>query len=129
MITNRDEKFLKDHGVTTWGNFNNPPLPYKECDISRFWDKFSSYTTRDSEFRQVFLDEKRTTNVHILVYHDEILMIQVNYEYTNASGVKYTPVCYLVGCDHDFESNATIRGEGTSTCKKCGYSYNYDSSD
>jgi len=127
-MEDKNEKFLKDHGITTWGNYNNPPLPYKECDISEFWDKFSSYGIRDNEFRQIYLDRK-VTDVHILIYHDAIFMIQVDPKFTLGIGNKYTPICYLVGCDHDFESRSTIRGEGTATCKKCGYSYSYDSSD
>jgi len=125
----RDAKFLKDHGITEWGNFNNPPLPYKECDISEFWGKFLSYGIRENEFRQVHLESKSVSNVHILIYYDVIYMINVKYEYTKDFKSKYTPICYIVGCDHEFETHANIRGEGTATCKKCGYSYGYDSSD
>lgn len=129
MEQERDEKFLKDHGCTTWGDYNNPPLPYKECDISEFWGKFRSYGIRDMEFRQVYLGKKQIENVNVLIYSDVIYMIKVDYAYNPQTGTRYTPRCYLVGCDHDWVIDTNIRGIGKQTCKKCGYCESYDSSD
>lgn len=128
MSEYKSEQFLKDHGVTTWGDFNNPPLPYKECNISEFWAKFNIWGVRGGEFRQVNLDGQNR-NVHILIYHDAIFMIQVDWHYEKGIS-EYIPICYLVGCSHDFKHESTNRKcEHVATCKKCGYSYNYDSSD
>jgi hypothetical protein len=125
----KSEKFLKEHGCTTWGGYNDPPLPYVECDINKFWDKFSMYGIRENEFRQVHLGKNHIENVHILIYHDCILMIKIDWEYKQESGYKYTPTCYLVGCNHEFTSVSDIRGNSKATCKICGYSYEYDCSD
>jgi hypothetical protein len=128
MEKDRDEKFLKDHGCTTWGDYNHPPLPYKKCDISKFWGKYSSYGIRDDEFRQVHLEEKYPENVNILIYHDLILMIKVKLNHT-PTGYEYIPTCYVVGCDHEFMHKSDIRGNAEATCRICGYSYKYDCSD
>lgn len=129
MEQERSEKFLKDHGCTTWGNFNNPPLPYAECNISEFWGKFLSYGIKETEYRQVKLDKPYNDGVHILVYSDVIYMIKVDWNYSKEAGTIYTPKCYIVGCDHDWNVMTDIHGLGKRTCKKCGYWENYDSSD
>ena len=128
-MENRDEKFLKDHGCTTWGDYNHPPLPYKECDISHFWGQFNAYGIRDVEFRQVYFGDKSIKPVHILIYSDVIYMIHVAYSYSNVTGQKFTPVCYVVGCDHGWDIDVNIRGIGKRTCRKCQYSEPYDCSD
>ena len=129
MVEERTEKFLKDHGITTWGSFNNPPEPYVECDISEFWGQFHSYGVREEEFRQVYLNKKSVENVHILIYSDCIYMISVNWNYNKDTGTKYIPVCYKIGCDHNWDIQVNIRGFGKKVCKKCGYWEQYDCSD
>lgn len=130
MDKERSEKFLKDHGCATWGNYNVPPAPYKECDISEFWAKFSSYgISGDIEFRQVELEGKKGyKNVYLLVYSDVIFMITVEWKYENMKS-NYIPHCYIVGCDHEWKIDVNNRGFGKRVCQKCGYWETYDCSD
>jgi hypothetical protein len=110
MIEERDESMLHKYGCTTWGDYNHPPLPYEECDISEmggFWSMFSSYGFPDSknvEFRQVYLKEKYIESVHILIYFDRIYMIKVDRIKTSNNKWSDIPKCYRVGCKHDYSS-------------------------
>lgn len=119
----RDEKFLKDHGITNWGTYDTFPIPFKEIPIEKFWKKFSIYgISDDNEFRQLSIDGIKRS-VHIIIHHDKIFAIYVK----TKDGV-VTPICYLIGCDHSFEYTTIGRCLHRLTCRKCGYSYEEDSS-
>ena len=122
------EKFLKDHGIEDWGNFNQHPTPCVKSTIEEFWRTVSIYGFGPSEFRQVFLDNYMQ-GVHLVAYHDRIYMIHVEYSYDNTTREsKYEPECWRVGCLHEWSEVSTIYGDHWRTCKKCGYKYCYDSS-
>lgn len=126
-LKERDYKFLKDHGLESWGGINLPPTPRVEVDIGRFWASFSEYGIPDLEFDQVYL-ENILTSVHYIIYHNVIYMIAVNYSYNRETGSVWGPQCWLVGCQHKWTGVSTPRGEHIDTCVKCGYSWYYDSS-
>jgi hypothetical protein len=126
------EKFLKDHGIENWGDFNHYPTPCVETDFNDFLGWFSSYGISQIEFRQVYLGDKNDwiTSVHIIPYYAVIFMIAIDWNYNRETGKsEYTPRTWKIGCQHDFEEiRATRYGEHWRKCKKCGYEYYYDSS-
>jgi len=120
----RDEKFLKDHGLTSWGGWNDPPAPCVEVDVSKFWRQFASYgIPEDQEYRQLHIEGK-CHSVHILIYYDVILMLESRY---TVGG--YFPTCWIIGCDHDYVTVDLGSCQHKLTCKKCGYVTHTDSSD
>jgi len=128
MIKPRDEKFLKEHGVTSWGSYNEAPTPIEKCDMSVFWHEFAMYglgKIDEEESRQVSL-EGRLVSGHILVYHDKIFLLESRW---NGVNNKFFGECWLIGCNHEYSSVNTGRCLHQLTCKKCGYSYEVDSSD
>lgn len=118
-----DEKFMLDHGLTTWGSYNDTPRPYRKCDISEFWRTVSHYGVRETEHRQLLNFDDNPYSfyyaVHVFVYHDRIYMIHIDKQ--------YNPVCWKVGCEHDYE-HSSANCTHHYKCRICGYSYNVDSS-
>jgi hypothetical protein len=120
----RDPKFLKDRGITDWGTFNDPPKPMVEVDMQKFWHKFSSYgIAKDEEYRQLHFDGK-CHHGHILIYHDVIFFLEVEY-----SKSIFTPHLWIIGCIHECTSVSVGRCLTEYTCKKCGFKEVIDSSD
>jgi hypothetical protein len=134
MIEKRDEKFLKQHGIIDWGDFNHPPTPYEICDPEEsggLWMKIHKYGfPKDSEFRQVYLDRKYGESVHLFVWDDVIYMFKVNIIKENNLKYKDIPIVYRVGCKHEYTSAQISKySDYRATCKKCGYSYVYNCGD
>jgi hypothetical protein len=117
-------KFLQDHGILSWGNFNTPPEPYEGCDASEFWRHVFSYGFGDyTEFRQVTIDDK-SHQVHLVIYHDTIFMID-----TFSEQSKISASFYRVGCKHHYKSENIGKCLHRLICEHCGYSQIIDSSD
>lgn len=124
MDKERSEEFMKEHGIESWGTFNEPPKPMKEVDMQKFWHTFSSYgVSKDEEFRQLHFDGK-CHHGHIFIYHDKIFFLEA--EYTNST---FIPHCWLIGCDHEYSEKTIGRCLHEYTCKKCGFKTIQDSSD
>jgi len=127
MTVEKNEKFLKDHGIESWGDFNDAPIPYRKCDISEFWRSFSFKTVLDIEYRQAKLEKNRHDSFKIVTFSDAIYIINVEWVYPNKP--EWIATCYLVGCDHEYTIKDLGGCDHIATCKKCGYSYGYNSSD
>lgn len=130
---NATEKFLKDHGIEEWGDYNHPPRPFQECSMNEFWAKVSGYGFGEWESRQVWLEKgahytSPTTDVYLMAYHDKIFMINIEYSPKRKGFDSWQPRCWRVGCIHDWYDVGDRRGNHVRTCKKCGYMYYYDSS-
>lgn len=135
MYKKEDEAYLKSLGIQNWGDNRTPPTPYQKCDISElgsFWSMFMSYGADKIEYRQVTTEdgEFRYTNVHIIKYHDRAFMLKIE-RIKEGNKFKDIPVCYRLGCIHDYDSEIlnSRSGDCRNTCKKCGYSYEYNCGD
>jgi hypothetical protein len=134
MLKERNEKFLKDHGIVSWGDFNHPPTPYEKCDpeeMGGFWMHLSTWGIREElEFRQVYLDKPYIESIHLYIWHDAIYIVRVNRVEVERCKWKDVPTIYKVGCKHEYtEEKISQYSDYRATCKKCGYSYTYNCGD
>lgn len=126
MIENRSEEFLKKNGVTDWGTYNKPPIPYKEEPaniMGGFFRHFADYGFSDIEFRQVRLDEGNGLhNVHIVIYHDAIFMVEVVRDKVGDYQWEDNIKVWRVGCNHKYKSipHEKFKHCEWLVCEKCG---------
>lgn len=118
-----DDEFLKDHGISSWGNFNSCPEPYKESTAEDFWRQVYSHGFGTfHEFRQIHQDGV-VKDSHIIAYYDKIFMIHIFYD-----GHEFVPRFFLVGCDHEYKVVDIGRCQNKHICMKCGFITIIDSS-
>ena len=134
MIEQRSENFINKYGIADWGDFNHPPTPYQECDVSEmfgFWHMIDTYGFPNAEFRQVYLDDaKYTQNVHICIWFDRIFMFKVD-RIKVGDDYKEIPKCYRIGCVHEYDDKIlnSRSGDCEKICRKCGFTYQYNCGD
>ena len=126
MVNARSDEFLKKSGVESWGNYNNPPIPYKEEPaniVGGFFRHFADYGASDIEFRQVYFDVGSAVhNVHIVVYHDAIFMVEVIRENVGEFQWEDNLKVWRVGCNHKYKSvpHEKFKHCEWLICEKCG---------
>jgi hypothetical protein len=116
------------------GDYNAPPPNFKEVTADEFAKiPHLSGVPDKLEYRQIILTDNRSPLIDgVLHWYNDGHGWMINQVYWNKekSQFEYTLRFYTFSiCEHDFgKDEGTAMFEHKFTCKKCGYTYGYDSS-
>lgn len=138
----------RDRHEKTWGAYNDAPPNFQPCDPNEFWHWYSLYGFyADREFRQFVIPDaphpapvrimtgpKPMASVHLYFAAGNTgygLVLKHHYDKNSPVGYRYEQLTYkFYLCEHDIEHIGTPANcLNRYCCRKCGWTYEVDSSD
>ena len=105
------------------GGHNDIPEPYKVISYKEYFQDEPTYKSKYRDTRQIFNDNgKMVKGISIEFKHNYAYGVMKDYESNTIKFLKF-------GCTHDMEETKLGNCWYRHTCKKCGISYEIDSSD
>ncbi len=123
------------------GDYNDIPSNYEEITSDKFWYRFlmqltrsttgSHYVTREPATKKGQKLFVKLKGKHLRTWYDNNAQVGVGIVEKIHNAFMVTPEIYFSfhGCVHKYETQNLGRCWNRYTCKKCGHSYESDSSD